>query len=55
MSTRNTVKKYLPSKTKTLIREFVLGKEKMENLRKLQEYGKMNYNQKDKIKKEQVH
>mgnify|MGYP000554251503 CR=1 FL=1 len=43
---RFTAKKYLPLETRTLIKEYILGKEKVEQLRKGRELNKMNYNQK---------
>ena len=43
---RSTVKKYLPMETKTLVKKLFFGEEKLEELRQLNEYGKMNYNQK---------
>ena len=43
---RSTAKKYLPTETKTLVKKLFFGKERLEELRQLNEYGKMNYNQK---------
>ena len=45
-SFRSTVKKYFPTEAKSKIKELFFGKERLEELRQLNEYGKMNYNQK---------
>jgi len=43
---RSTAKKYLPTETKTLVKKLFFGEERLEELRQLNEYSKMNYNQK---------
>ena len=43
---RSTAKKYLSTETKTLVKKFFFGEERLEKFRQLDEYAKMNYNQK---------
>lgn len=43
---RSTAKKYLPTETKSIVKKFFFGEERLEELRQLNEYAKMNYNQK---------
>ena len=43
---RNFAKKTLPNSIKTDIKEFIFGKERWEEFKKLKKYGDMNYNKK---------
>ena len=43
---RSVAKKYLPQKTKTLVKEFIFGEQTIEDIKQLRKYALMNYNQK---------